>query len=279
MCSVCMDHVPQSAMFTLRCAHSYCHGCLHQYFAHEVREGRTALRCPDCKATPTEPEISQVLGPELTERYLFLGLNRWLTQHPHARRCVGVNCDNAVIIGDLDPPTGRRGLIGQLLSRAKPPCAVRPRAPLVWSAAYAGPRSSKDVASRWECTRPGCGAEVCLRCGHAWHPAMSCEEVMALEDIGLTEDVIGGERGEVRPCPNCKSPIFKIEDGSCNHMICEACHKHFCWLCMKEVNDFHFLTPSGCTYFARQRWSLSKKVCQRVHLGTPHRPHVLIVPP
>lgn len=47
--------------------------------------------------------------------------------------------------------------------------------------------------------------------------------------------------GEVKPCPRCSVLIVKVEDGSCNHMVCCVCGAEFCWLCMKEVSDLHYL--------------------------------------
>ena len=33
---------------------------------------------------------------------------------------------------------------------------------------------------------------------------------------------------------------------------------------MKEINDMHFFSPSGCTFYAKQPWSLKKKVIGQV---------------
>lgn len=32
-----------------------------------------------------------------------------------------------------------------------------------------------------------------------------------------------------------------MDDGSCNHMTCAVCAAEFCWLCMKEISDLHYL--------------------------------------
>lgn len=32
-----------------------------------------------------------------------------------------------------------------------------------------------------------------------------------------------------------------MNDGSCNHMTCAVCGCEFCWLCMKEISDLHYL--------------------------------------
>ena len=50
---------------------------------------------------------------------------------------------------------------------------------------------------------------------------------------------VAGE--EVKPCPRCSAFIVKMDDGSCNHMTCAVCGAEFCWLCMKEISDLHYL--------------------------------------
>ena len=46
---------------------------------------------------------------------------------------------------------------------------------------------------------------------------------------------------DIKPCPRCSAFITKLDDGSCNHMTCTMCAAEFCWLCMKEISDLHYL--------------------------------------
>lgn len=46
---------------------------------------------------------------------------------------------------------------------------------------------------------------------------------------------------DIKPCPRCGAYIIKMNDGSCNHMTCAVCGCEFCWLCMKEISDLHYL--------------------------------------
>lgn len=46
---------------------------------------------------------------------------------------------------------------------------------------------------------------------------------------------------DIKPCPRCQVLIVKMDDGSCNHMTCAVCGAEFCWLCMKEISDLHYL--------------------------------------
>lgn len=71
---------------------------------------------------------------------------------------------------------------------------------------------------------------------------------------------------DIKPCPRCQVLIVKMDDGSCNHMVCAVCGSEFCWLCMKEISDLHYLSPSGCTFWGTKPWSRKKKLLWQ--LGT-----------
>ncbi|CAH1247283.1 RNF19A [Branchiostoma lanceolatum] len=71
---------------------------------------------------------------------------------------------------------------------------------------------------------------------------------------------------DIKPCPRCGAYIVKMDDGSCNHMTCAVCGAEFCWLCMKEISDLHYLSPSGCTFWGKKPWSRKKKILWQ--LGT-----------
>lgn len=99
---------------------------------------------------------------------------------------------------------------------------------------------------------------------------------------------------DIKPCPRCQVLIVKMDDGSCNHMTCAVCGAEFCWLCMKEISDLHYLrllsyfewnskyntfdkwilqicyysaySPSGCTFWGKKPWSRKKKILWQ--LGT-----------
>ncbi|KAG1655249.1 E3 ubiquitin-protein ligase RNF19A [Nymphon striatum] len=73
-------------------------------------------------------------------------------------------------------------------------------------------------------------------------------------------------RDDIKPCPRCQVLIVKMDDGSCNHITCLICGSEFCWLCMKEISDLHYLSPSGCTFWGKKPWSRKKKVLWQ--LGT-----------
>ncbi|XP_035901897.1 E3 ubiquitin-protein ligase RNF19B-like isoform X2 [Anopheles stephensi] len=112
------------------------------------------------------------------------------------------------------------------------------------------------------CQRPGCDVQFCYHCKAEWHPDQTCDAARASRQSptrALSED-------EIKPCPRCQVLIVKMDDGSCNHMVCAICGSEFCWLCMKEISDLHYLSPSGCTFWGKKPWSRKKKLLWQ--LGT-----------
>jgi len=63
----------------------------------------------------------------------------------------------------------------------------------------------------------------------------------ATNTVRIGSDVL---REEIKRCPKCQALIVKMDDGSCNHITCAVCGCEFCWLCMKEISDLHYLSPS-----------------------------------
>ncbi|CAN9504243.1 unnamed protein product [Ophioblennius macclurei] len=124
------------------------------------------------------------------------------------------------------------------------------------------------------CRREGCGAEFCYHCKQAWHPNQTCDSARQQRAQSLhthsnhspsyTQEQ--GPADDIKPCPRCGAYIIKMNDGSCNHMTCAVCGCEFCWLCMKEISDLHYLSPSGCTFWGKKPWSRKKKILWQ--LGT-----------
>uniref|UniRef100_A0A915CG61 RING-type domain-containing protein n=1 Tax=Parascaris univalens TaxID=6257 RepID=A0A915CG61_PARUN len=78
-----------------------------------------------------------------------------------------------------------------------------------------------------------CGREICTRCGNENHGSVSCEEYNTLrEDVDASvSHWVSRDPARRRECPNnkCGAVIEKL--AGCNHMQCEECKVHFCWLC------------------------------------------------
>ncbi|XP_035756834.1 E3 ubiquitin-protein ligase RNF19B-like [Egretta garzetta] len=99
--------------------------------------------------------------------------------------------------------------------------------------------------------REGCGTEFCYHCQHPWHPDGPCAPMPPAPSLANPaaqlahpEDAAHAEAEDIKVCPRCSAFIMKINDGSCNRMNCTVCGCLFCWLCLQEISDVHFLSPS-----------------------------------
>lgn len=228
-CPVCLLILPAQCFPELSsCNYHSCYDCLHQYLQIEISEGRVNISCPKC-IEPLHPnDIRMVLNDEnIMIKYESFLLRRILVTDPDARWCPAPDCGYAVIASG---------------------CASCPKL---------------------KCERPGCDTYFCYHCKQEWHPNQTCDAARAQRarhssnprsaSVSFSQDSII-QRDDIKPCPCCKVLIVKMDDGSCNHMTCSVCGTEFCWLCMKEISDLHYLSPSGCTFWGKKPWSRKKKI-------------------
>ncbi|XP_017281662.1 E3 ubiquitin-protein ligase RNF19A-like [Kryptolebias marmoratus] len=236
-CPLCLlrhtrDHFPD----IMTCHHRSCADCLRQYLRIEISESRVNISCPECSERFNPHDIQMILGDRaLMEKYEEFMLRRWLVSEPDCRWCPAPDCGYAVIAFG---------------------CASCPKI---------------------TCGRDGCGTEFCYHCKQLWHPNQTCDtarqqraqslRLRGFRSSSLSYSQESGAAGDdIKPCPRCSAYIIKMNDGSCNHMTCAVCGCEFCWLCMKEISDLHYLSPSGCTFWGKKPWSRKKKILWQ--LGT-----------
>ncbi|KAM5269436.1 E3 ubiquitin-protein ligase RNF19B isoform 5-T5 [Hipposideros larvatus] len=234
-CPLCLVRLPpERAPRLLSCPHRSCRDCLRHYLRLEISESRVPISCPECSERLNPHDIRLLLAdPPLMHKYEEFMLRRYLASDPDCRWCPAPDCGYAVIAYG---------------------CASCPKL---------------------TCEREGCQTEFCYHCKQIWHPNQTCD--MARQQRAQTLRVrtkhtsglsYGQESGpdDIKPCPRCSAYIIKMNDGSCNHMTCAVCGCEFCWLCMKEISDLHYLSPSGCTFWGKKPWSRKKKILWQ--LGT-----------
>ncbi|XP_004549232.1 E3 ubiquitin-protein ligase RNF19A [Maylandia zebra] len=236
-CPLCLlrharDHFPD----IMTCHHRSCADCLRQYLRIEISESRVNISCPECAERFNPHDIRMILGDRaLMDKYEEFMLRRWLVAEPDCRWCPAPDCGYAVIAFG---------------------CASCPKI---------------------TCGREGCGTEFCYHCKQLWHPNQTCDtarqqraqhfRLRSFRSSSLSYSQESGAAGDdIKPCPRCAAYIIKMNDGSCNHMTCAVCGCEFCWLCMKEISDLHYLSPSGCTFWGKKPWSRKKKILWQ--LGT-----------
>ncbi|XP_077949373.1 E3 ubiquitin-protein ligase RNF19A isoform X6 [Gasterosteus aculeatus] len=239
-CPLCLLSQPRCHFPRLTsCSHRTCSDCLRQYLRIEISESRVGIACPQCPETLAPLDVRAILDDQaLLERYEEYQLRRYLAADPDTRWCPAPDCSYAVIAYG---------------------CAECPKL---------------------SCGREGCDTEFCYHCRQLWHPNQTCDQARrqrARHTSGGTDastlyvfnEEPGGE--EIKACPRCGAYIMKTNDGSCNRMNCTVCACQFCWLCMQEITDVHYLSPSGCTFWGKKPWSQTRKVLWQVGmlLGAP----------
>ncbi|KAK2830425.1 hypothetical protein Q5P01_018356 [Channa striata] len=236
-CPLCLlRHARERFPDIMTCHHRSCADCLRQYLRIEISESRVNISCPECSERFNPHDIQMILGDRaLMEKYEEFMLRRWLVAEPDCRWCPAPDCGYAVIAFG---------------------CASCPKI---------------------TCGREGCGTEFCYHCKQLWHPNQTCDtarqqraqnlRLRSFRSSSLSYSQESGAAGDdIKPCPRCAAYIIKMNDGSCNHMTCAVCGCEFCWLCMKEISDLHYLSPSGCTFWGKKPWSRKKKILWQ--LGT-----------
>ncbi|ESO86978.1 hypothetical protein LOTGIDRAFT_166714 [Lottia gigantea] len=75
-----------------------------------------------------------------------------------------------------------------------------------------------------------CGLKICTYCHVEDHDGLTCAMIKSSKEANSDmEKYLRENATKVKKCPKCSIPIEK--EYGCNHMICEACKIHFCWLC------------------------------------------------
>ncbi|KAJ8412670.1 hypothetical protein AAFF_G00116210 [Aldrovandia affinis] len=236
-CPLCLlRHSRERFPDIMTCPHRSCADCLRQYLRIEISESRVNICCPECAERFNPHDIRLILADRaLMDKYEEFMLRRWLVADPDCRWCPAPDCGYAVIAFG---------------------CASCPKI---------------------TCGRDGCGTEFCYHCKQLWHPNQTCDaarqqraQSLRLRTVRSSSLSYSQESGatadDIKPCPRCAAYIIKMNDGSCNHMTCAVCGCEFCWLCMKEISDLHYLSPSGCTFWGKKPWSRKKKILWQ--LGT-----------
>ncbi|XP_069461556.1 E3 ubiquitin-protein ligase RNF19A-like [Ambystoma mexicanum] len=241
-CPLCLLPQPRTSFPPLSsCPHLSCLDCLQQYLRIEITESRVEIACPQCPEALHPWEVHQLLADTaLLDRYEEYLLRRLLASDPDSRWCPAPDCSYAVIAFG---------------------CAECPRL---------------------SCGRNGCKTEFCYHCRQLWHPNETCEQawrqlaqgapgVLEPSALLIYSEEPGKDVEEVKICPRCGAFIMKIKDGSCNRMNCTVCGCLFCWLCLREITDVHFLSPSGCTFWGKKPWSRTRKILWQLGmlLGAP----------
>lgn len=96
-----------------------------------------------------------------------------------------------------------------------------------------------------------CNKRFCFRCNKPLHYPVSCRLLeiwnVKCKDESETANWI---LAHTKSCPKCKVRIEKNK--GCNHMTCEKCHYHFCWVCMGDWKE-HGQDYYNCNKFKESK--------------------------
>ncbi|KAI0352374.1 hypothetical protein OH77DRAFT_1460501 [Trametes cingulata] len=215
-CPVCFCDVSEPV--TLPCGHAYCHSCLAHYLGSLARStagvGASAALC-----------LASTAGADGTAA----GCQR------------GIPLDTIRAL--LSPGDEERLLDATFLSyiHSRPQefkYCLTADCQTIYRA------GKEDTVLRC----PSCLARVCASCNVESHEGLSCAEYRDHASGGNESFRRWREEHDVKACPSCGMDLEKT--GGCNHMRCERCGTHMCWVCMQTFTD---IDSSGGVYAHMRR--------------------------
>jgi ariadne-1 len=87
---------------------------------------------------------------------------------------------------------------------------------------------------------PDCGHAFCFACGEDAHAPATCSMMEHwLRKCRDDSETANWIESNTKKCPKkeCQTPIQKTD--GCNHMTCNRCRTHFCWLCGQVTGLAH----------------------------------------
>jgi len=243
------------------CSHRSCLMCIKHYLRIEISEARTNICCPECVELFHPTDIQQILQDDrLMAKFEDFTLRRHLANEPDCRWCPAPDCGFAVIAtGCASCPQiecQRQGCNISFCYHCKQE----------WH-----PETTCDEARNLRRRSPGMAAMLgtvsdnrrplgSRRRNWGNDPGPIYRSMFPLERAPSISSRTSLAGNDIKSCPRCSASIIKMDDGSCNHITCAVCGAEFCWLCMREISDLHYLSPSGCTFWGKKPWSRKKKI-------------------
>ncbi|GFG40807.1 hypothetical protein Cfor_11865 [Coptotermes formosanus] len=266
-CPLCLAELPMEYFPELStCSHRSCYDCFQQYLRIEISESRVNIACPECSEPMHPNDIRMILNDKAQyEKYEDFMVRRVLAVYADTRWCPAPDCSYAVIAaGCASCPKikcERPGCDAYFCYHCK--AEWHPNQTCDAARAQRSPnvRSSSPLPAHI-LIKYG----ISLNAGRLFKQAYSLNlfDLLLFVILPDLQSFLTGD--DIKPCPRCQVLIVKMDDGSCNHMTCAVCGAEFCWLCMKEISDLHYLSPSGCTFWGKKPWSRKKKILWQ--LGT-----------
>ncbi|GKT64326.1 ariadne ring protein [Colletotrichum tofieldiae] len=185
--------------------------------------------CPVCMTKPTEPIQSSCGHVYCLDCYAHLSESAADSVTNSAIRCIGNegSCQKAFALSELRSvlPTAdyRHVLEASLTSYVRRnPLELRNCPTPGCLQLYRPTPKEANVNPVARC--PDCLVVLCAAC-HAHHDeGVSCDKAEDDANAELRKAL------NIKGCPRCETFLERTE--GCNHVECEGCHTHICWVCM-----------------------------------------------
>lgn len=279
------------------CDHSFCTDCLRQYLKYQITESRVSIPCPECNEKMHPSDIYKLLrlhvnvtesassSPkstasliketdqnedewiQLISKYEEFMVRRVLVSIPDTRWCPAPDCTYAVIA------TGCANCPQLYCQRPNCNTSFCYHCKQYWHPNLTCEDAAlKNLESNLKKTNSVVKFRNLLQRSNS-HISQSSSNganqnwtsISAIHSVNNRNSDWCKE--EIKQCPKCQALIVKMDDGSCNHITCPVCGCEFCWLCMKEISDLHYLSPSGCTFWGKKPWSRKKKIMWQIGIN------------
>ncbi|CAG8563481.1 4998_t:CDS:2 [Funneliformis mosseae] len=220
-CGICLEEKHGDKCYRINsCQHVFCQICLREYFEILIREGSVIqVKCPDpgCKLQNklTKEEMSEIVGPEMSQRYVDLLEKQKLETDPLVTYCPRKVCQAPV---KKDPSVEKLCVCTKCTFAfcwfcqrtwhgVGVPCAIS---------------NIKKVVQEYMTADQATKSMLELRYG-----TKNIEKLVKDAQEELETDK--WKKSNTQNCPQCETAIEKSM--GCNHMLCTRCQTHFCYLC------------------------------------------------
>ncbi|CAI2165145.1 6556_t:CDS:2 [Funneliformis geosporum] len=225
-CGICLEEKHGDKCYRINsCQHVFCQICLREYFEILIREGSVIqVKCPDlgCKLQNklTKEEMSEIVGPEMSQRYVDLLEKQKLETDPLVTYCPRKVCQ---------APVKKDSSVEKLCVCTKCTFAFCWFCQRTWHGVGVPCAISniKKVVQEYMAADEATKSMFELRYG-----TKNIEKLV--KDAQEEMETDKWKKSNTQKCPQCEAAIEKSM--GCNHMLCTRCQTHFCYLCGNWVD-------------------------------------------
>lgn len=241
-CGICLDPKPGDRCHRMQCCRSvFCVACLTEAYEGCIKQGNIQdAKCSslDCEKEDliTPHELLEIGIPRDTvQRYVNLHRKKKLDAERSTIWCPRNWCEGAARGNKYPKPIVPLEKMDSWPSMYPPEDSHTPEPP------QPGNDTALSICE-------DCSFAFCNTCGNSWHgdhipcPSLNPEPDLIPRNCKRRSkaELEAEEKATARyialntsPCPKCRAPVQKT--GACNHMICQACQTHFCYLCSAHL--------------------------------------------